>query len=262
MFSFATRSLLQRAPLAVAAAAGTSFATPSQFLQCSEVQKSPSQFQKSQSKRSLRTQSKNLAPVTIKTGTDFVRLFVAEYKDANGNIDVEKQINLQDTTSLLEGAGGRVKHAKEMFDIIDQDHKGMITFSNIIAYFLAHADGSHDEKMSFLFHACDVDHSGSIEPNELKVVVHHLMESKVTRHGTQTVFEWHPVLFADIPRKYVLHIKANEFVHDVFTNATRGSKMEISKKEFRKWHLRGTKESKRLDALLGLTHDSERKKES
>jgi len=262
MFTFATRSLLRRAPLAIAAASGASFATPPQFLQCSEVQKSPSQFQKTQSKRNLRTQSKSLAPVAIKTGTDFVRLFVGEYKDANGNIDLEKQISLQETTFLLEGAGGKVKHAKEMFDIIDQDHKGTISFSNIIAYFLANADGSHDEKISFLFHACDADHSGTIEPNELKVVVHHLMESKVARHGMESVFDWHPVLYADIPRKYVLHIIANEFVHDVFTNATRGSKKEISEKEFRMWHLRGTKECKRLDALLGLTHASERKKES
>jgi len=77
-----------------------------------KVKKSLSQVQKSQSQRSLRTQSKNLAPVTIKTGTDFVRLFVAEYKDKDGNIDVEKQISLHDTTMLLEGAGGKKNEAE------------------------------------------------------------------------------------------------------------------------------------------------------
>lgn len=200
--------------------------------------------------------------VTIKTGTDFVRLFVAEYKDKDGNIDVEKQISLQDTTMLLEGAGGKKKYAKEMFDIIDESHKGTISFSNIIAYFLANADGTHDEKMAFLFHACDVDMSGTIEPNELKVVVHHLMESKVSRQGMESAFQWHPVLYADIPRKIILHIKSNELINDIFTNAARGGKMEITEKEFRTWHLRGTKETKRLDALLGLTHAMERKKEA
>jgi len=253
MFTFATRSLLRRAPLAIAAASGASFVTPVHFLQCSELQKSQSQLHKSQSQRSLRTQSKFLAPVTIKTGTDFVKLFVAEYKDKDGNLDVEKHISLAETTTLLEGAGGRVKNAKEMFDIIDEGHKGTITFANIIAYFLANADGSHDEKMAFLFHACDVDHSGTIEPDELKVVVHHLMKLKASRHGMESILDWHPVLFADIPRKYVLHMKANEFVNDVFIHAGRGSKKEISEKDFLTWHLRGGKESKRLDALLSLT---------
>lgn len=253
MFTFATRSLLRRAPIAIAGAGGASFVTPVHFLQCTEVQKSQSQLQKTKSQRSLRSQSKSLAPVTIKTGTEFVKLFVAEYKDKHGNLDVEKEINLADTTALLEGAGGRVKNAKEMFDIIDEDHKGSITFAKIIAYFLANAEGTHDEKIAFLFHACDVDHSGTIEPGELKVVVHHLMKLKTTRHGMSSVFDWHPVLYADIPRKFVLHMKANEFVQDVFINAGHGSKREINAKEFRTWHLRGGKEAKRLDALLGLT---------
>lgn len=244
MFASVTRHILRQAPLAGAAAAGSMLATPPQLLQCSQVQKTESQ-------RHSITQSKNSA-VTLKTGTEFVKLFVTEYRDSTGALDVEKQVELSDTAALLEGAGGKVTHAEEMFDMINQGPRGTITFAKIIAYFLAVAEGSQDEKMSFLFQACDTDLSGSIEPSELKTVVQYLMKIKVACQGMDSVFEWAPELYADLQWDYFVHVKANEFVHDVFTHATR-SKNKLSEKEFRMWHLRGGKETRRLDTLLGLS---------
>mmetsp|Transcript_24479 Transcript_24479/g.42833 ORF Transcript_24479/g.42833 Transcript_24479/m.42833 type:complete len:268 (+) Transcript_24479:82-885(+) len=262
---FSAARLMRRAPLAIAAAGGASMVMPpkfqpSLFVRCDDAAPAMSK------KKSIRRTTSGLNPkkptvIDMKTGKVFLDLFKAEYKDpASGDIDMSKMIDFNATALLLEGAGGKRKQAKEMFDVMDADHTGSISYAKIIAYFLNHAEGTHNDKMSFLFHACDVDFSGSIEPHELKVVVHLMMQMKMDSDGKLSFFEWHPVMYADIPERFVLHLKANEFVTDVFTTAHAHhgqdvtEKEELTEKEFIAWHLRGGKMAKRLDKLFSIDH--------
>jgi len=266
MYSSAARLLARRVPLAVAAAGGASLVMPAQFmprqmLQCDEAPK------RTASTRLPRTTSglnpKKPTVVEMKTGLKFLDLFKAEYKDeSTGEVDMNKKVDMQTVSILLEGAGGKKKQAKEMFNVMDADHTGFITYSNIIAYFLNHAEGTHNDKMAFLFHACDTDFTDKIEPHDLKVVVHRMMSMKMEADGKLSFFDWHPVLYADIPERFVLHLKANEFVNDVFSkaHAHHGTdvteKEELTQKEFIAWHARGGKQAKRLDALFSIDHMS------
>mmetsp|Transcript_116309 Transcript_116309/g.189440 ORF Transcript_116309/g.189440 Transcript_116309/m.189440 type:complete len:269 (-) Transcript_116309:284-1090(-) len=266
MYSSAARLLARRVPLAVAAAGGASLVMPAQFmprqmLQCDEAPK------RTASTRLPRTTSglnpKKPTVIEMKTGLKFLDLFKAEYKDeSTGEVAMDKQVDLHAVSILLEGAGGKKKQAKEMFNVMDADHHGYITYANIIAYFLNHAEGTHNDKMAFLFHACDVDFSNKIEPHELKSVVYNMMQMKMASDGKLSFFQWHPVMYADIPERFVLHLKANEFVNDVFSKAHshHGGDVqdheELSQKEFIAWHARGGKQAKRLDALFSIDHMS------
>jgi len=266
MYTSAARLLARRAPLAVAAAGGASLVMPAQFmprqmLQCDEAPK------RTVSSKLPRTTSglnpKKPTVIEMKTGLKFLDLFKAEYKDeSTGEIALDKKVDIHAVSILLEGAGGKKKQAKEMFNVLDEEHNGFITYSNIIAYFLNHAEGTHNDKMAFLFHACDVDFTNSVDPHELKVVVHAMMKMKMEADGKLSFFEWHPVLYADIPERFVLHLKANEFVNDVFSKAHSHHGQDVketealTQKEFIAWHARGGKQAKRLDALFSIDHMS------
>lgn len=264
MFGFAAR-VVRGAPRAIAAASGASMVIlpkclPPQFLQCEELAPSIS------TKKSIRRTTSGLNPkkptvIDMKTGLKFLDLFKAEHKDAeSGEVDMNKKIDMEAASTLLEGAGGKKKQAKEMFNVMDSDHTGFVNYSSIIAYFLNHAEGTHNDKMSFLFHACDIDFTSKIEPHDLKVVVHNMMSMKMEADGKLSFFDWHPVLYADIPERFVLHLKSNEFVHDVFTKAHshHGHDVEVheqlTEKEFIAWHARGGKQAKRLDKLFNIDH--------
>jgi len=235
---------------------------PAQFMPQSFVRCDDAPVRTKSSKLPRTTSGLNAKKATVidmKTGTKFLQLFKAEYKDeSTGEIDMSKPLAFDAVSILMEGAGGKKKQAKEMFNVMDADHTGFVTYANIIAYFLNHAEGTHNDKMSFLFHACDVDFSNRIEPHELKVVVHNMMAMKQEADGKSSFFEWHPVLYADIPERYVLHLKTNEFVNDVFTNAHGHhghevtEKEELTEKEFIAWHARGGKQAKRLDKLFNI----------
>jgi len=236
---------------------------PRQFVHCDEA---TAPVRKASSKLPRTTSGLNAKKPTVidmKTGLKFLDLFKAEYLNQDTHeIDMTKQLDFNSTALLLEGAGGKRKQAKEMFDVMDADHSGHVTFAKIIAYFLNHAEGTHNDKMAFLFHACDVDFSNKVEPHELKVVVHHMMSMKMEADGKLSFFEWHPVLYADIPERYVLHLKTNELVTDIFTNAHGHhghevtEKEELTQKEFIAWHARGGKQAKRLDKLFSIDHMS------
>lgn len=120
--------------------------------------------------------------------------------------------------------------------------------------------GPRPRRSPFLFSACDVDFSGKIEPKELKAVVHYLMKKKAAEEGVKSFMTWQDVLYADIPEAYVVHLKANEFVNDVFTAAhDRGQ--GLSEKDLAMWHLKGGKEAKRLDNLFSINVTNARKAE-
>merc|ERR1711953_560822 len=111
--------------------------------------------------------------------------------------------------------------------------------------------GTLRDKASLFFYACDIKDSQVIEAAELKEVVHQMMLSKSDTGFTSSFVEANPILCAGIPEAYVAHMRANQMVNDIFTNASTNGKT-VSEKEFQKWLIRGGKQVNQLCTLFGI----------
>jgi len=176
---------------------------------------------------------------------------MAEFADANGKINLHAVISFAEAKHMLVAAGAKGKDVKEMFDLMDTDNANTVDFSKIMAFFLDFGVGSFQEKGLLFFHACDIDGSNSIEPAELKDIIHHMMLLKKETDGKDSFMGVNHTLYAGIPETFVMHFKANELVNDVFTSASKDG-LQITEKEFQTWLLRGGKHVNRLKALFGL----------
>merc|ERR1711920_935747 len=131
-------------------------------------------------------------------------------------------LGFEQAKTMLVAAGAKPKQCQEMFDLMDTDNSGTVDFCEIMVFFLEHGQGSLQDKGSLFFHACDIDGSGSVEPNELKDIIHHMMLLKREEEGMTMFTAGQARLYAGIPANYILHYQANELVNDVFTSAGKG----------------------------------------
>jgi len=246
MFSFVSRTVLRRAPGAIALAGGATLATIQnlpQVAQCKEIDASKNSF-----RLGARDESK---AVPMSVGKKFLQLYLAEKSDASGKVNLHESINFTEAKHMLVAAGAKGKDVRNMFDMMDTDNSNSVDFVEIMAFFLNFGKGTLQEKGSLFFHACDVDGSGSIEQNELKEIVLHMMMSKNETDGRDSFMNWNHTLYAGIPESYVLHYKANELVVEIFEKASKDGE-QLTEKEFQTWLLRGGKQVNRLIALFGL----------
>jgi len=196
-------------------------------------------------------------------GSSFVKGFFEKFQK-DGEVDLSKALDLEHVKELLIACGSNAKDAKELFQAMDTDQDGFVDYAELIAYFAETMRGTDIEKAKFVFYACDVDASGTVEPDELKLILHHMMLLKKKQDGLSSFMQWHDILYRDIPETYVVHLKANEFVDDVFrtvlksrtkktTAALAGTSAEegITEKEFVFWWNKGGKEVNRLHMLFG-----------
>jgi len=246
MFSFVSRTVLRRAPGAIALAGGATLATIQnlpQVAQCKEIDASKNSF-----RLGARDESKS---VPINVGKKFLQLYLAEKADSTGKVNLHESINFTEAKFMLVAAGAKGKDVRHMFDMMVTDNSNSVDFVEIMAFFLNFGKGSLQEKGSLFFHACDIDGSGAIEPNELKEIILHMMMSKKETDGRDSFMAWHHTLYAGIPESYVLHYKANELVMEIFEKASKDGE-QLTEKEFQTWLLRGGKQVNRLIALFGL----------
>lgn len=229
MFASLSRSLLRSAP-ALAVAGGTTFAAAQQL-------KQPVQCDQGY-------------PVEI--GQQFLQLYFAE-STGQGKINLHRNMNFDQVKTMLLASGAKVKKCKEMFDLMDTDNSGTIDFCEIMVFFLEHGQGSLQQKGALFFAACDIDGNGSVEPNELKDIIHHMMLLKREEEGDAMFTAGQGRIYAGIPATYILHYQANELVNDIFTSAgTRETSEAITEKQFQTWLKRGGKYVKRMTALFGF----------
>lgn len=218
----------------LAAGAGIAAAFPARPAQCDAV-------------RTMSTTKASKDGVTLGVGKKFMQMYFAE-NAVNGKVDLHKNLDVNTTKHLLEGAGGKSKDVKTMFDVMDTDGNGSVEYDEIVAYFLANGIGTFQEKSSFFFHACDVDQSGDVSKDELKTILHHLLLLQKEANG-RSVMDVNATLYAGIPEKYVMHFQANEMVVEIFSKASRGGE-ELTEKEFQQWAVRGGKLVNRLHDMF------------
>mmetsp|Transcript_26146 Transcript_26146/g.71016 ORF Transcript_26146/g.71016 Transcript_26146/m.71016 type:complete len:252 (-) Transcript_26146:76-831(-) len=187
--------------------------------------------------------------ISLAVGKKFMQLYLAEFADAKGKVDLRSNLSFTQAKHLLEAAGGRTKDVQKMFDMMDTDNSNSVDYIEVVAYFCSYGVGSVSDKASFVFHACDIDSSGTVEKSELKVILHQLMVLKKETQGKESFMEYSKTLYAGIPETYVLHLQANELVHNIFTSASKDGN-QLTEKEFQNWVVRGGKLVNTLQALL------------
>merc|ERR1719384_292660 len=232
MFSSLPRSLLRNAPGALALAGGATLAAaqPSLPVHCNA------------------RQSKGDYPVGV--GKHFLQHYFAEFADASGKISLHSGLTFDQMKTMLQAAGIKPKQCKEMWDLMDTDNSGTVDFCEIMVFFLNYGKGSQQEKGSLFFGACDIDGSGSVEGEELKDIVHHMMMLKREDDGIQAFTAGQSRLYNGIPATYILHFQANELVNDIMSTAGKGD--SITEKQFQTWLGRGGKQVNRLMSLFGI----------
>lgn len=246
MFSFVSRTVLRRAPGALALAGGATVATFQNFpsiAQCKEIDTSKNSF------RLGGKEDSKCCPISV--GKKFLQIYLAEKADASGKVNLHETINFTEAKHMLMAAGAKGKDVRNMFEMMDTDNSNSVDFVEIMAFFLNYGKGTLQEKGSLFFAACDIDGSNSIEQTELKEIVLHMMMSKKETDGRDSFMSWNHTLYAGIPESYVLHYKANELVLEIFEKASKDGE-QLTEKEFQTWLLRGGKQVNRLGALFGL----------
>jgi len=237
MFSSLPRSLLRKAPSAVALAGGATFAAIQPFQQ---------PFQQPVHCNTAVRQSKG--EVSVSVGVQFLKLYFKECAGSDGTISLHKDMKFDQAKHMLEAAGAKPKVCQQLLDLMDTNSSGGVDFCEIVVYFLEHGKGSVQEKGSLLFHACDIDSSGKIVGQELKDIIHHMMLLKREEEGIQVFTGGQKHLYRDIPATYVLHYQANEMVSDILGSA--GKDEMITEKQFQQWLHRGGKQVNNLIALF------------
>merc|ERR1712232_334637 len=164
----------------------------------------------------------------------FIQHYFAEFADKDGRVDLHQGLERDQVSNILQAAGVKAKDATNVFDSMDTDNSGGVDYVEIVAFFCSKAAGSLQEKGSLFFHACDIDGSKTIEKSELKDVVLHMMLLKRDMEGIESFMEKNKILYAGIPEAMILTLKANEVVHDVFTNAAKDGE-SLSEKDFLNW---------------------------
>jgi len=237
MFSSFARRALRRAPIAVVGGAGATLLSAQQS----------QQFQQAQ----FPVQCASVGVYPISVGTQFLKMYFAEF-GSSGKINLHDGLTFEQAKHMLTAAGAKPTQCQEMWDLMDTDGSGTVDFCEIMCFFLDYGKGSLQEKGSLFFNACDIDHSGTVEAAELKDIIHHMMTMKKDTQGRESFMEWYPVLYAGIPETYVLHLKANELVADIFAVAGKANAKTITEKQFQVWLGRGGREVNRLIRLFGI----------
>merc|ERR1712176_1254326 len=157
---------------------------------------------------------------SVDMGKTVVKVFHAE-NSVDGKVDLHKTLDFEQAQHMLAAAGAKPKECRTIFNSIDADNSNSIEFIEIVAFFLGRSAGTLQDKASLFFNACDIDDSKSIEAAELKEVVHQMMLVKKDTVDTTGFVASNPILCNGIPETYVLHLKSNLMVSDIFSSASR-----------------------------------------
>lgn len=256
MFSFAARTFARRAPYVAAMAGGAVVTIPTyqQIIHCKEssMPRTKSERKEVYQVSSLRKTSRrgNETGYSVDMAKTLVKIFHAE-NTVEGKIDMRKELSFDQAKHMLIAAGAKPKEWKGIFDAIDMDDSKSIEFIELISFLLACSTGTLRDKASLFFYACDANDSQSIEATDLKEVVHQMMLSRNDAGFTSNFVEANPILCAGIPESYVAHMRANQMVNDILTNASTNGKT-VSEKEFQTWLIRGGKQVNQLCTLFGI----------
>merc|ERR1712051_568945 len=187
---------------------------------------------------------------TLAMGHQFLKMYFAEFADKSGKISLTSGLTFDQAKAMFLAVGAKEKQCRAMWDLMDTDGSGTIDFCEIMVYFIERGKGTLQEKSALFFHACDIDNSGTIEAEELKTVIHHMMMLMRERDGIGAFTAGQTRLYAGIPGSYILHFQANEMVNDIFSGVTKGN--SITEKQFQAWLSRGGKQCNKLLALFGV----------
>jgi len=181
---------------------------------------------------------------------DDTLLFVAYKKKYGGKKKV--QLTLNDVRSLLAEVG--LKHeilVNRIFKCMDDDGSGTVDFQEMCAFCNLLAKGTDADKLNFLFNACDVSDSGSIDMDEMRTMIKEMAITCLDLYP-----EWSMVrnetdanLWAHMDGDKLAQLYANRLAKEVFLQADRDKSGTITRKEFIFWAKRG---GRTVDAFFEL----------
>jgi len=177
-------------------------------------------------------------------------LYIA-YKKKYGE-KKKTQLTLTDVRALLAEVG--LKHealVNRIFKCMDDDNSGTVDFQEMCSFCNLLAKGDEKSKLEFLFNACDVSDSGSIDIGEMRSMI------KTMALTCQELYpEWSMVrnqtdanLWAHMDNDTVAQLYANRLAKDFFMQADADKSGTITLKEFIFWAKRG---GRTVDAFFEL----------
>ncbi|XP_063687525.1 NADPH oxidase 5-like isoform X2 [Bolinopsis microptera] len=104
-----------------------------------------------------------------------------------------RQISLHDFTEVLQVK--ELFFAEQFFKLFDKDRSGTISLSELIDGLNMLMEGTDMDKLKFLFDVYDVDGNGTIDPDELKIVLRSCMDESKLELSEETLDELTQTLF-------------------------------------------------------------------
>jgi len=144
--------------------------------------------------------------------------------------------------------------ASRIFKVMDSDKSGSVSHTEMVSFCKQLGSGSRQDRVKFVFDACDLNLNGSIDAYELRKLLQHMI---ITCHNTVPNYaivsnDYDAALFADLDPEMISHLLANRMVYDIFKVADTDKSGTINFKEFSFWFNRGDRSVKALNTLFHL----------
>merc|ERR1712217_839929 len=175
-------------------------------------------------------------------GTKLYKNFAARYGTSKNT-----QLFFSDVEELLKEAGITDQYiSSRIFKCMDDDKSGSVSYTEMAQFCAMLGRGSMDEKMRFIFDACDLNSNGQIEAYELRKFLKHLMINCASKlpHYVILTSEQDIAMFADLETDKIAGAVSNRMVYDIFKIADADKGCSIDFKEFSFWYKRGDKSVK------------------
>lgn len=151
------------------------------------------------------------------------------------------QLTFSDVAYLLKGIGLKNPYlASRLFQAMDDDHSGTVTYDEMNVFCRTLALGSKQDKAKFMFDSCDTNGNGKVEVSEMRLMTKNLC---LTCHETLPEFvmlksDADIALCEDLELDQIATVVSNRLCYQMFKDADTKKTGRMNYKDFEMWIVR------------------------